>query len=409
MHTVTYDAKSSFASESNQSARSLRSQSSVARIRVKAAFDNRSNLSKTSKKSKTKVHMRDNSAASELSQNSLKKVHSFSLKNVKLKTESAKKEGARTRPVKKAKVYYVEEHVKVLSEIIAQADPILSELSSQIYQFQKLTSKKKSAKQRDIELFERYGKEDFMNERDKLNISFRELKEIESIQQQQQFKISVRNNLGLKQQDDWIYNLNIGNVMHLSLMGNDELPSIKNCALADHSQSVDTADKDKQGFDTAHELCKDAMLEKIVLIAVSYFCIATEMRFIMQKEKKNKVTKKDSEMYHAKALHICSLFLPKKCPLVMHVTQSYNKNYLRDKKKMSLEEFLGTLGIELEPSANSHGSSGDADGSFENNDIDEGLISSAAEDQAALVKTTNKKAHIKVKETITVKRMNLKP
>jgi hypothetical protein len=33
----------------------------------------------------------------------------------------------------------------------------------------------------------------------------------------------VRNNLGLKQQDDWIFNLNIGNVMHLSLMGSDEL------------------------------------------------------------------------------------------------------------------------------------------------------------------------------------------
>lgn len=33
----------------------------------------------------------------------------------------------------RAKVYYVEEHVKVLSEVIAQADPILSELASQIY------------------------------------------------------------------------------------------------------------------------------------------------------------------------------------------------------------------------------------------------------------------------------------
>ena len=39
----------------------------------------------------------------------------------------------------------------------------------------------------------------------------------------QKFKIPVRNNLGLKQQDDWIYNLNIGNVMHLSLMAADEL------------------------------------------------------------------------------------------------------------------------------------------------------------------------------------------
>jgi len=41
----------------------------------------------------------------------------------------------------------------------------------------------------------------------------------------------------------------------------------------------------------------------------------------MQKQEnhKNALTKKDSEMYHAKALHISSLFLPKHCPLVMHV------------------------------------------------------------------------------------------
>ena len=38
----------------------------------------------------------------------------------------------------------------------------------------------------------------------------------------------------------------------------------------------------------------------------------------MQKDKKGlkQLTKKDSEMYHAKALHISSLFLPKTCPLV---------------------------------------------------------------------------------------------
>jgi hypothetical protein len=65
-----------------------------------------------------------------------------------------------------------------------------------------------------------------MTERDKLNISFHNIKEIEALQQKKQYKISVRNNLGLKQQDDWIYNLNIGNVMHLSLMGTDELPPI---------------------------------------------------------------------------------------------------------------------------------------------------------------------------------------
>jgi len=123
-------------------------------------------------------------------------------------------------------------------------------------------------------MFERYGIEDFMAERDKLNISFRNIKDIETIQLKKKFKISVRNNLGVKQQDDWIYNLNIGNVMHLSLMGTDELSPIN---------SKPDEKPEENSFETSHELCKDAMLEKIVLISVGYFCIATEMRFIMQK------------------------------------------------------------------------------------------------------------------------------
>ena len=45
------------------------------------------------------------------------------------------------------------------------------------------------------------------------------------------------------------------------------------------------------------------------------------MRFIVQKEKNQKtLSRKDSEMYHAKALHLSSMFLPKDCPLVIHVT-----------------------------------------------------------------------------------------
>ena len=53
-------------------------------------------------------------------------------------------------------------------------------------------------------------------------------------------------------------------------------------------------------------------------------------------------------MYHAKALHISSLFLPKECPLVQHITQSYNKNYLKDKPEFNLERYLTEeLGINL--------------------------------------------------------------
>ena len=33
-------------------------------------------------------------------------------------------------------------------------------------------------------------------------------------------------------------------------------------------------------IDNSHELSRDAMLEKIVLLTVSYFCVGTELRFL---------------------------------------------------------------------------------------------------------------------------------
>jgi hypothetical protein len=79
-----------------------------------------------------------------------------------------------------------------------------------------------------------------------------------------------------------------------------------------------------------YELSKDSLLEKIVLLTVGYFCVGTELRFLMASGK-NKSMQKDSEMWHAKALHTSSTFLPGDCPLVSHVTSSYIKHHLNQK------------------------------------------------------------------------------
>lgn len=139
-----------------------------------------------------------------------------------------------------------------------RADPILSELASLVKQFDRVS--KQNAKDRDSILRDKYGKEEYTEQRKKLNISFNSEEEVESFKRNSEYKMSVRNSLGLKHNDDWIFNLNIGNVMHLSLMGTEELNS---------------------KLENSHELCKDSMLEKIVLICVSYFCIGTEMRFLL--------------------------------------------------------------------------------------------------------------------------------
>ncbi len=70
---------------------------------------------------------------------------------------------------------------------------------------------------------------------------------------------NVKTILGVKDQDDWIFNLNIGNVMHLLPMSLEEL---------------------NLHIDNSHELSRDAMLEKLILLSVSYFCVGTELRFL---------------------------------------------------------------------------------------------------------------------------------
>ncbi len=70
-----------------------------------------------------------------------------------------------------------------------------------------------------------------------------------------------------------------------------------------------------------HEVARDSMLEKIILISIAYFCIATEMRFIAKGHSKEGSSKpeggvpqhpyyKESEVFHAKSLHIAAQFLP---------------------------------------------------------------------------------------------------
>lgn len=133
-----------------------------------------------------------------------------------------------------------------------------------------------------------------------------------------QLKDNVKTILGVKDADDWIFNLNIGNVMHLLPMSLEEL---------------------NLHVDNSHELSRDAMLEKIILLSVSYFCVGTELRFLTAQQAKQGPQKsiygsdsslmvpqyslKDSEMWHAMGLETSGTFLPSECPLVSHVILSF--------------------------------------------------------------------------------------
>ena len=67
------------------------------------------------------------------------------------------------------------------------------------------------------------------------------------------------------------------------------------------------------------EVSKDQLLYKALYVIVSYFCIGTELRFLATINPQ-KYSLKDSEIWHAKAIHIASYFLPNDCPLIQHIT-----------------------------------------------------------------------------------------
>ena len=106
--------------------------------------------------------------------------------------------------------------------------------------------------------------------------------------------------------DDWIQLLNIGNIMYLSALNYEDL------------------DLDS---DPKYELLRDAILEKVVMLTVAYFCIATELR-LLSPNKNNK--KLNGEYFHYKAVEFSSLFLPVSCPIVKHYILSYYKHYGQD-------------------------------------------------------------------------------
>ena len=106
--------------------------------------------------------------------------------------------------------------------------------------------------------------------------------------------------------DDWIQLLNIGNIMYLSPLNYEDL-------------ELDS--------DPKYELLRDAILEKVVMLTVAYFCIATELRFLSPDKLNNKT---NGEFYHYKAVEFSSLFLPVSCPIVKHYIVSYYKHYGND-------------------------------------------------------------------------------
>ena len=130
----------------------------------------------------------------------------------------------------------------------------------------------------------------------------------------------MRNLLGFLSQSDWIWSLNIGNIMQISPLTMQDIYN---------TGSIE------------YEISRELVLEKICFLSVSYFCVSTELRFLVQlkdSETDLEATRKESEFYHGRALEISCTFLPSECPLVNHILMSYNKHHAPSNKVIKEDE-----------------------------------------------------------------------
>lgn len=105
------------------------------------------------------------------------------------------------------------------------------------------------------------------------------------------------------QKDDWIKLLNIENIMYLSALNYDDL--------------------DLES-DPKYELLRDSILEKVIMLSVSYFCLSNELKYL-SKDKNNNNT--NGEYYLYRAVNLSVIFLPASCSIIRHYINSYYKNY----------------------------------------------------------------------------------
>jgi hypothetical protein len=118
-------------------------------------------------------------------------------------------------------------------------------------------------------------------------------------------RIDMRNMLGFMNQNLYHDYLNITNIMKLKRLDFRDVYSIRSSDLT---------------------ITRENLIERIMILITSYFCMGTELRFLKQKNLDGFEDTMDSEYWHGKALEISVKFLPGDCPLVRHIVASYKKN-----------------------------------------------------------------------------------
>ena len=105
------------------------------------------------------------------------------------------------------------------------------------------------------------------------------------------------------EKDDWIKNLTIDTITNITPLNYEDL------------------DLDS---DPKYELLRDSLLEKVIMLTVSYYCLSNELRLLSTNKNNRNL---NGEYYLYNALYLSLYLLPPGCPIVNHYVTTYYKNY----------------------------------------------------------------------------------
>lgn len=151
-----------------------------------------------------------------------------------------------------SRAFYVQDKVKLFKSNVEKYLEVLKELNKLFDEFSEISSYNNSERN---EFFR-----DRIGYKKRLKISFSSKEELQRILEESKWRLTARSSLGVRSGEDWIYNFNIGNIMHLTPIGFDDLNS--------------------HNVNPISELSKDSIFEQIILLTTSLFCNGTEARFL---------------------------------------------------------------------------------------------------------------------------------
>jgi len=124
--------------------------------------------------------------------------------------------------------------------------------------------------------------------------------------------------LGVKDHTDWTYQVHLPDFMLVQSMSIQEL-------------------NDRTGIQL--EFTKDAVLMKVCLLSISYFCASTELQFLEENEK-------EAKRMHELAVKLANGFLPKESKLLVHLRETFKARFFIQAKVGKTEDDMGIQVLE---------------------------------------------------------------